>query len=63
MMSIILQILVVALIVYSFVLIVAVPITLSTASGWSKSKSSIVTASIGWVGMVLLTGVLNSFVS
>nr|NP_849050.1 Ycf9 [Cyanidioschyzon merolae strain 10D]Q85FY1.1 RecName: Full=Photosystem II reaction center protein Z; Short=PSII-Z [Cyanidioschyzon merolae strain 10D]4YUU_Z2 Chain Z2, Photosystem II reaction center protein Z [Cyanidium caldarium]4YUU_z2 Chain z2, Photosystem II reaction center protein Z [Cyanidium caldarium]QFV17003.1 photosystem II protein Y [Cyanidioschyzon merolae]QFV17179.1 photosystem II protein Y [Cyanidioschyzon merolae]BAC76212.1 photosystem II protein Y [Cyanidioschyzon mero len=62
-MSIILQILVVALIVYSFVLIVAVPITLSTASGWSKSKSSIVTASIGWVGMVLLTGVLNSFVS
>jgi photosystem II core protein PsbZ len=45
------------------VLIVAVPITLSTASGWSKSKSSIVTASIGWVGMVLLTGVLNSFVS
>nr|YP_009968259.1 photosystem II protein Z [Cyanidiococcus yangmingshanensis]QMX77360.1 photosystem II protein Z [Cyanidiococcus yangmingshanensis]UNJ15777.1 photosystem II protein Z [Cyanidioschyzonaceae sp. 2]UNJ15975.1 photosystem II protein Z [Cyanidioschyzonaceae sp. 3]WDB00332.1 Ycf9 [Cyanidiococcus yangmingshanensis] len=62
-MSIVLQFLVVGLIVYSFILIVAIPVSLSTVSGWSRYKSMMVTASLGWVGMVLLTGILNSFVS
>nr|AIA61183.1 photosystem II protein Y [Cyanidiaceae sp. MX-AZ01]UNJ15372.1 photosystem II protein Z [Cyanidioschyzonaceae sp. 1] len=62
-MSIVLQILVVGLIIYSLVLIIAVPVSLSTVSGWSRYKSTIVSASIGWVGLVLLTGFFNSFVS
>lgn len=62
-MTIIIQLLVLALVVLSVILVIGIPVTLASPGQWEKSKN-LVYASIGvWVGLVVVTGVLNSFVA
>ena len=51
-----------ALIAFSFVMVVAVPVVFASPNGWTENKSFILLGSVAWVALVLLVGVLNSFV-
>jgi photosystem II PsbZ protein len=51
-----------ALIALSFVLVVAVPVVFASPNGWDNNKSFILLGSAIWIFLVLLVGVLNSFV-
>jgi photosystem II PsbZ protein len=50
------------LIALSFVMVVAVPVVFASPNGWDNNKSFILLGSIVWVFLVLLVGILNSFV-
>nr|WDB00681.1 Ycf9 [Cavernulicola chilensis] len=60
-MIIILQSLVFALVGLSFILVLIIPIVLASSGGWEKSKSLLFASSGIWAGIVIITGVLNSF--
>lgn len=51
-----------ALIAFSFVMVVAVPVVFASPNGWNENKSFILLGSAAWVLLVLLVGILNSFV-
>lgn len=51
-----------ALIAFSFVMVVAVPVIFASPNGWSDNKNFILLGSAAWVALVLTVGVLNSFV-
>lgn len=51
-----------ALVVFSFVMVVAVPVVFASPNGWTENKNFILLGSVAWVALVLLVGVLNSFV-
>jgi photosystem II PsbZ protein len=51
-----------ALIALSFVMVVAVPVVFASPNGWDNNKSFILLGSVIWVFLVLLVGILNSFV-
>lgn len=51
-----------ALIAVSFVIVVSVPVIFASPNGWDNSKSLILLVSGIWLGLVVLVGVLNSFV-
>lgn len=51
-----------ALIAFSFVMVVAVPVVFASPNGWNDNKSFILLGSAAWVVLVLLVGILNSFV-
>ena len=58
----IIQLLVSALILLSFVLIIGVPVVLVSPGEWEKSKN-LVYASCGlWFGLVIVTAAFNNFV-
>jgi photosystem II PsbZ protein len=58
----IIQLLVSALILLSFVLIIGVPVILVSPGEWEKSKN-LVYASCGlWFGLVIVTAAFNNFV-
>nr|YP_009315786.1 Photosystem II protein Z [Trichogloeopsis pedicellata]SCW24444.1 Photosystem II protein Z [Trichogloeopsis pedicellata] len=61
-MSIIIQLLVFALIILSTVLVIGVPVTLASPGQWEQSKNLIYTGSGLWAGLVIITGLVNSFV-
>jgi photosystem II PsbZ protein len=51
-----------ALVAFSFVMVVAVPVVFASPNGWDENKGFILIGSAAWVALVLLVGVLNSFV-
>lgn len=51
-----------SLIALSFVMVVAVPVVFASPNGWDNNKSFILLGSVIWVFLVLLVGILNSFV-
>lgn len=51
-----------ALIALSFVMVVAVPVVFASPNGWDSNKSFILLGSVVWAVLVLLVGILNSFV-
>jgi photosystem II PsbZ protein len=51
-----------ALIALSFVMVVAVPVVFASPNGWDNNKSFIFLGSVIWVFLILLVGILNSFV-
>lgn len=51
-----------ALIAFSFLMIVAVPVVFASPNGWNDNKSFILFGAALWTGLVLLVGTLNSFV-
>nr|YP_010951570.1 Photosystem II reaction center protein Z [Laurencia catarinensis]WMP12509.1 Photosystem II reaction center protein Z [Laurencia catarinensis] len=61
-MTIVIQLLVLAFVVLSTILVVGIPVTLASPGQWEKSKNLIYTSMGIWVGLVLVTGILNSFV-
>nr|YP_009394374.1 photosystem II protein Z [Leptosiphonia brodiei]ARW62936.1 photosystem II protein Z [Leptosiphonia brodiei] len=62
-MTIIIQLLVLSLVILSILLVVGVPVTLASPGQWEKSKNLIYTSIGVWVGLVIITGVLNSFIA
>lgn len=62
-MTIVVQLLVLAFVVLSTILVVGIPVTLASPGQWEKSKNLIYTSMGIWVGLVLVTGILNSFVA
>lgn len=61
-MSILFQIALAALVVLSFVMVVAVPVAYASPQNWDQSKRLIFLGSGLWVVLVLLVGGLNYFV-
>lgn len=62
MMTIIVQLLVLALVVFSTLLVIGIPVTLASPEQWEKSKNLIYTGAGIWAGLVIITGVFNSFI-
>nr|QVQ56780.1 photosystem II protein Z [Erythrocystis saccata] len=61
-MAIIIQLLVLALVILSVILVIGVPVTLASPGQWEKSKNLVYTSIVIWIGLVVITGVLNSFI-
>nr|YP_009122174.1 photosystem II reaction center protein Z [Vertebrata lanosa]AJH65932.1 photosystem II reaction center protein Z [Vertebrata lanosa] len=61
-MTIVIQLLVLALVILSTILVIGIPVTLASPGQWEKSKNLIYTSIGVWVGIVIITGVLNSFI-
>jgi photosystem II PsbZ protein len=61
-MSILFQLALAALVIVSFVMVVAVPVAYASPQNWEQSKRLIFLGSGLWVVLVLLVGGLNYFV-
>lgn len=61
-MSILFQIALAALVIVSFIMVVAVPVAYASPRNWDQSKQLIFLGSGLWVLLVLLVGGLNYFV-
>nr|YP_010337323.1 photosystem II protein Z [Pulvinaster venetus]UNJ16908.1 photosystem II protein Z [Pulvinaster venetus] len=62
-MSIVLQLLVLGIIILSTLLVVSVPVILASPGQWEESKNLIYTGAGLWAGLIIFTGVINSFVT
>lgn len=62
-MSLIVQLLVFLLIALSTILVVSIPVTLASPGQWEQSKNLVYTGSGLWAGLVIITGVVNSFIT
>nr|YP_009511291.1 photosystem II protein Z [Gracilariopsis longissima]AXI97168.1 photosystem II protein Z [Gracilariopsis longissima]UAD89084.1 photosystem II protein Z [Gracilariopsis longissima] len=62
-MTIVVQLLVFILILFSTLLVVGIPVTLASPGQWEKSKNLIYTGAGIWVGLVIITGFVNSFIA
>nr|YP_008965674.1 photosystem II protein Z [Porphyridium purpureum]7Y5E_Z6 Chain Z6, Photosystem II reaction center protein Z [Porphyridium purpureum]7Y5E_ZL Chain ZL, Photosystem II reaction center protein Z [Porphyridium purpureum]7Y5E_z6 Chain z6, Photosystem II reaction center protein Z [Porphyridium purpureum]7Y5E_zL Chain zL, Photosystem II reaction center protein Z [Porphyridium purpureum]7Y7A_Z9 Chain Z9, Photosystem II reaction center protein Z [Porphyridium purpureum]7Y7A_ZE Chain ZE, Photosystem len=56
-----LQILVFALTILSTILVVSIPVILASPGQWEQSKNLVFTGAGVWSGLVIVTGLLNSF--
>ncbi|QEQ00515.1 photosystem II reaction center protein PsbZ [Thermosynechococcus sp. QKsg1] len=61
-MTILFQLALAALVVLSFVMVVAVPVAYASPQDWDRSKQLIFLGSGLWIALVLVVGVLNFFV-
>ncbi|EAZ92824.1 MAG: photosystem II reaction center protein PsbZ [Crocosphaera sp.] len=61
-MSIIFQLVLTALVFFSFVMVVAVPVAYASPQNWDQSKPLLYVGSAIWIGLVLLVAVLNFLV-
>jgi photosystem II PsbZ protein len=61
-MSIIFQFALAALVIFSFVMVVGVPVAYASPSNWDQSKRLLLLGSGVWVALVLLVGALNYLV-
>ncbi|MGC9502666.1 photosystem II reaction center protein PsbZ [Baaleninema sp.] len=62
MFSILFQIALAALVLWSFVMVVGVPVAYASPQNWEQSKGLLWLGSGIWVALVLAVGVLNYFV-
>nr|YP_009296552.1 photosystem II protein Z [Apophlaea sinclairii]AOM65692.1 photosystem II protein Z [Apophlaea sinclairii] len=62
-MHIFLQILVLTLILLSILLIISIPVTLASSQQWEKSKGLVFTGAGLWGLLIIITGVINSFIT
>ena len=51
-----------ALILFTLVLLIAVPVTLAAPNGWNNNKNYILLSGVIWISLVIAIGVLNSLV-
>jgi photosystem II PsbZ protein len=51
-----------ALVALSFVMVVAIPVIFASPNGWDNNRSFILLGSAIWTVLVILVGILNSFV-
>lgn len=56
------QISILALIAFSFLMVLAVPVVFASPNGWNENKNLILFGAAAWGLLVLLVGALNSFV-
>jgi len=61
-MTILFQLILAFFVLYSFVLVIGVPVAYATPSLWNQSKPLLFVGSALWVILVIVIGVLNSFV-
>lgn len=61
-MSFIFQLALIALVLFSFVMVVGVPVAYASPQNWEQSKTLIYLGSGVWVALVLAVAVLNFFV-
>lgn len=61
-MSIIFQIVLAALVLFSFVMVVGVPVAYASPQNWDQSKPLLYLGSAIWAGLVILVAILNFFV-
>lgn len=62
MINIAFQFSILALIVLSFVLVIAVPVIFASPNGWNENKNPIVLGATAWIALVFLVGSLNYFI-
>lgn len=60
-MTIVIQLLVLALIILSIILVISIPIILALPGKWDQTKNLIYTGTSVWAGLVIITGIVNSF--
>jgi photosystem II PsbZ protein len=61
-MSIIFQLSLAALVIFSFIMVVGVPVAYASPQNWDQSKRLLFLGSGVWIVLVLLVAVLNYFV-
>ncbi|PSF35721.1 photosystem II reaction center protein Z [Aphanothece hegewaldii CCALA 016] len=61
-MSIIFQIALTALVLFSFLMVVGVPVAYASPQNWDQAKPLLYLGSGVWAALVILVGVLNFFV-
>ena len=61
-MLLIFQIIVLALITLSFILVIAVPVVFASSEEWYQNKRLILSRTSIWFLFVFIVGILNSFV-
>ncbi|MEM8778107.1 MAG: photosystem II reaction center protein PsbZ [Cyanobacteria bacterium P01_G01_bin.49] len=61
-MSIIFQIVLTALVFFSFIMVVGVPVAYASPQNWDQSKPLLYLGSAIWTGLVILVAILNFFV-
>ncbi len=61
-MSIIFQIALSALVLFSFVMVIGVPVAYASPQNWNQSKPLLYIGSAIWTVLVIVVGVLNFFV-
>jgi photosystem II PsbZ protein len=61
-MSIVFQIALAALVLFSFIMVVGVPVAYASPQNWDQSKPLLYLGSGIWVILVLLVAILNFFV-
>lgn len=61
-MSIIFQIVLSALVLFSFVMVIGVPVAYASPQYWDQSKPLLYLGSAIWAGLVILVAILNFFV-
>lgn len=62
MLTILFQIALAALVLFSFVMVVGVPVAYASTENWDQSKRLILLGSIVWVALVIAVGGLNYLV-
>jgi photosystem II PsbZ protein len=61
-MSILFQLALIALVLFSFVMVIGVPVAYASPQNWDQSKSLLYLGSGVWVILVVLVAILNFFV-
>nr|UXD06394.1 photosystem II protein Z [Eutreptiella sp. CCMP389] len=51
-----------ALVLLSVLLVIAVPVILASPEGWNNNKNYIFTGAAAWTGLIFVIGTLNSLV-
>nr|YP_009396029.1 photosystem II protein Z [Dasya naccarioides]ARW65215.1 photosystem II protein Z [Dasya naccarioides] len=62
-MILVVQLLVLLLVILSIILVVGIPVTLASPGEWEKSKNLIYTSIGIWAGLIIITGIANSFIT
>lgn len=62
-MSIVFQLLLVIFVLFSFLMVVAVPVAYASPSNWNTTKPLLLAGSLLWAVLVILLGIFNSFIS
>ena len=61
-MTILFQLLLAAFVLFSFILVIGVPVVYATPQNWVESKKLLWVGSAIWTALVVLVGILNFFV-
>nr|QCI04501.1 photosystem II protein Z [Antithamnion hubbsii] len=62
-MIILIQLLVFILVIFSTLLVISIPVALASPGQWEQSKNLIYTGAGIWAGLVIITGIANSFIA
>jgi len=62
-MTVLFQLVLVVLVLFSFVMVIGVPVAYASPSNWNQSKPLLLVGSIAWGILVVIVGILNSFVA